>query len=216
MPRNDRNGKRKTRDQFAGRRVPNLGYYIIVTDTKETEKNYFYGLKSSIPQELQGKLVITVKKANTQKLVEYAMNVASLHPQYGEVWIILDRDQVRGFDELIAEAQDKGLNVGWTNPCIEEWFYAYFGEMPTYTDSVKCCEQFSEKYKRMVKQQYDKSDILIYLKLNRFGDENTAIQIAEQKMLEHESNGKNKPSEKCPGTTVHLLIDEIQSKIKRR
>lgn len=30
----DRNGKRKTREQLSKRRVPELGYYFIVTDTK--------------------------------------------------------------------------------------------------------------------------------------------------------------------------------------
>ena len=41
----ERNGKRKTRDQLAKRRVPELGYYFIVTDTEETEQNYMYGLR---------------------------------------------------------------------------------------------------------------------------------------------------------------------------
>ena len=46
MPRVERNGKRKTRDQMAKRRVPELGYYFIVTDTKETEQNYMLGLEN--------------------------------------------------------------------------------------------------------------------------------------------------------------------------
>ena len=49
----DRNGKRKTREQLSKRRVPELGYYFIVTDTKETEQNYLLGLRDSIPKELQ-------------------------------------------------------------------------------------------------------------------------------------------------------------------
>ena len=44
-----RAGKRKDRNQRVGTRVPELGYYLIVTDTKETEKNYFDGLRDSIP-----------------------------------------------------------------------------------------------------------------------------------------------------------------------
>ena len=53
MDRAERNGKRKTRDQLTKRRVPELGYYFIVTDTEETEQNYMYGLRDSIPKELQ-------------------------------------------------------------------------------------------------------------------------------------------------------------------
>lgn len=50
----ERNGKRKTRDQLAKRRVPELGYYFIVTDTEETEQNYMYGLRDFNRQQCNG------------------------------------------------------------------------------------------------------------------------------------------------------------------
>ena len=37
MARADRTGNRKSRDSFK-KRVPDLGYYFIVTDTNETEE----------------------------------------------------------------------------------------------------------------------------------------------------------------------------------
>lgn len=98
----DRNGKRKTREQLSKRRVPELGYYFIVTDTKETEQNYLLGLRDSIPKELQGKLVIKVCRAKTAELVNEALNMASLQPQYGEPWIVFDRDQVKDFDKMVC------------------------------------------------------------------------------------------------------------------
>lgn len=216
MPKHERNGNRKTRNQLSKRRIPRLGYYFIVTDTNETEQNYMYGLRNSIPQELRGKLVIKVIKAETKKLVEEAMNLASLNPQYGEIWIIFDRDQVKSFDDIISEALSKHIKVGWTNPCIEEWFSAYFGTMPTYNGSVACCEGFEKVFENKAHQKYIKSDPAIYEKLNRFGDEKEAIQLADQKMHEHKINGKDKPSEMCPGTTVHLIVSEIKSKIEKK
>ena len=215
MPPANRSGNRKTREQVLKRRTPSLGYYIIVTDTKETEQNYLLGLRDSIPNELQGRLVIKVVKTKTRDLVEEALEIASVHPQYGEVWIVFDRDQVQDFDSIISQALDCGIHVGWTNPCIEEWFHAYFGSMPTNQDSVACCENFARAFRRIVKQKYEKSDDKIYEKLNRYGDEAKAIQIAEQKLREHEENGADKPSQKCPGTTVHRLVDEIKSKIDK-
>ena len=59
------------------------------------------GLRDSIPKELQGKLVIKVCKAKTVDLVNEALNMASLQPQYGEPWIVFDRDQVKDFDKII-------------------------------------------------------------------------------------------------------------------
>lgn len=57
-----RAGKRKSRNQRVGTRIPELGYYLIVTDTEETEKNYFEGLRDSIPKELKNRLIIKVEK----------------------------------------------------------------------------------------------------------------------------------------------------------
>ena len=73
MARADRNGKRKSRETFRTR-VPDLGYYFIVTDAKETEENYMYGLRDSLPKRLQGRIVIKVSKAKTQELVKSARN----------------------------------------------------------------------------------------------------------------------------------------------
>lgn len=37
-PSDRRAGKRRDRNQRVGTRIPELGYYLIVTDTEETEK----------------------------------------------------------------------------------------------------------------------------------------------------------------------------------
>lgn len=212
----DRKGKRKTREQQTKRRVPELGYYFIVTDTKETEQNYMFGLRNTIPEELKGKLVIKVCKTKTVKLVSEALNMASLQPQYGEPWIVFDRDQVKEFDQIISLAKEKGINVGWSNPCIEIWFNAYFGSMPSYQDSVSCCNGFAKKFMNITGQEYEKSDADIYQKLCRYGDEKRAIEIAKKKLDEHNSNCNGKPSGMSPCTTVHILVEEIIGKIEKK
>ena len=58
-----RAGKRRDRSARFASREPILGYYLIVTDTEETEKNYFEGLKNSIPPEIRERIVIKVQKA---------------------------------------------------------------------------------------------------------------------------------------------------------
>ena len=44
MARAERTGKRKTREQISKQRTPELGYYFIVTDTKETEQRELFEL----------------------------------------------------------------------------------------------------------------------------------------------------------------------------
>lgn len=215
MDRNPRKGTRKQRESFQRNYTPHLGYYIIVTDTKETEHNYLSGLRDSIPQELQRNLVIKISETNTDNLIQEVLRIRALHPQFGEPWIIFDRDQVKNFDAIIEAAHKANIKVGWSNPCIEEWFSAYFGTMPTYNDSVACCTGFSNTFKRITGQKYQKSDKAIYNKLYRHGDEVKAINLAKQKFNEQASDCTKKPSEMCPCTTVHILVDEIKSKIKK-
>lgn len=52
MARDERTGNRKTREQRNKVRAPELGYYLIVTDTEATERCYFNGLHESLPYEI--------------------------------------------------------------------------------------------------------------------------------------------------------------------
>ncbi|WP_277239284.1 RloB family protein [Merdimonas faecis] len=209
-----RAGKRKDRNQRVGTRVPELGYYLIVTDTKETEKNYFDGLRDSIPTELKDRLVIKVEKARTADLVKRALELANKEPQYRIPWIVFDRDQVTDFDNIIQLAEKSGVGAGWSNPCFEIWMYAYFGEMPTIGESYTCCDRFADKFEKVTGQKYLKRDKDIYRKLMQFGDEKKAIQIAERCYRKCVNDGKIKPSEMWPACTVQRLVEEICKKTR--
>lgn len=213
MGREDRRGKRKLRDNYTKTRVPKLGYYYIVTDTDQTEKNYLEGLRDSIPEELRGKIVIKVTKSKTIEMVETCKEGASLFPQYSEPWIVFDRDQVKDFDKIIKSAEQNGVHAGWSNPCYEIWLYAYFGSMPNIHDSVSCCHQFAGEYEKRTGQKYDKAEKDLYKKLCQFGNEEKAIEIAEQKRNQCINNGKAVPSEMIPCTNVYILIREIKMKV---
>lgn len=206
----ERNGNRKKRDKF-GTRAPDLGYYFVVTDTEETEKNYLYGLRDSLPQELRGRIVIKVSSAKTEELVA-ACEQADIDPQYRQCWIVFDRDRVMTFDKIIADAASKDIKVGWSNPCIEIWFDAYFGRMPVVQDSVSCCKGFAALYEKHTGQEYEKSNQQIYAMLKKFGKEDDAIKLAESCLQAHLKDGKRIPSQMCPGTTLHHLVNEIRKK----
>ena len=212
MAKSDHNGKRKPRGA-ARKRVPDLGYYVIVTDARETEHNYFNGLKESLPSELQNRIVIKVVTAKTDAIISKCKMESVMEPQYNEPWIVFDRDKVPRFDEIIAQAEKEKIHVGWSNPCIEIWFDAYFGQMHSYMDSVICCRRFAETFERVTGQEYKKADRHIYDILNRYGDQVEAIKLADQRMQSHERAGHELPSEKCPGSTVHHLVGEITSKV---
>lgn len=212
MPQKDRTGNRKTREQKKQFKIPELGYYLIVTDTEATERCFFMGLHRSLSRDVRKKLVIKVIETKTRTMIDKCLKLTAYDAQYRIPWIVFDRDQMQGFDEIIAEAVKRGIQVGWSNPCFEIWLYAYFGSMPTIRDSWICCSNFGRVYEAKTGQRYFKADEQIYGKLYKAGDEKKAIQIAQQKLEQCIREGKTKPSEMCPCTTVHELVEEIRGK----
>ena len=102
--------------------------------------------------------------------------------------------------------------MGWSNPCIEIWFGAYFGKMLAVQDSVSCCQKFAELFEKKSGQRYRKSDPDIYRKLNQAGDEAEAIRCAQRQWEQYDKEGERIPSRMCPCTTLHHLVDEIRRK----
>ena len=214
MARSDRTGDRKKRGQGFDKRIPELGYYIIVTDTEATERFFFEGLHDSLPEATKNKIVIKVYESRTQDLIQECLRLTAYDAQYRIPWIVFDRDQVKGFDRIVDEAEHAGIHVGWSNPCFEIWLYAYFGNMPNIHDSRSCCERFSCIFKKRTEHEYSKSDVHLYKYLMSSGDEGKALSIAHNKLTQCTRNGYKSPSEMCPCTTVHQLVSEIRSKVK--
>lgn len=167
-----------------------------------------------MPKDVRNKLVIKVIETKIRTMIDKCMELMAYDAQYRIPWIVFDRDQVQGFDDIIAEAVNKGIQVGWSNPCFEIWMYAYFGSMPAIQDSWTCCSDFGRVYENKTGQKYSKADEQMYGKLSKAGDEEKAIQIAQYKLEQCIREGKTKPSEMCPCTTVHELVGEINGKVR--
>lgn len=213
MAKKDRTGNRKSREQGKQFKVPELGYYLIVTDTEATERCFFTGLHQTLPEDVRNKLVIKVVETKTRTMIYKCLELTAYDAQYRIPWIVFDRDQVQGFGDIITEAIGKGIQVGWSNPCFEIWMYAYFGAMPVIPDSWTCCSEFGRVYETKTRQKYSKVDEHMYEKICKAGDEEKAIQIAQQKLEQCKREGKIKPSEMYPCTTVHELVGEIKGKL---
>ena len=194
MAKIDRSGIRKNREQSRKLKNPELGYYLIVTDTEATERCFFTVLHQSLKAGVRNKLVIKVIETKTRIMIDKCLELTAYDAQYRVPWIVFDRDKVKDFDEIIFEAESKGIKVGWSNPCFEIWL------------------QFGRRYEKMIGQKYLKADEKMYAKLYKAGNEEKALQIARQKLEQCIREGKTKPSEMCPCTTVHELVGEIKSK----
>lgn len=155
LARKDRTGNRTTREQRAIRRIPEMGYYLVVTDTEATERCYFTGLHNSLPLDVQHKLVIKVVETKTQNLIQKCLELTAYEAQYRIPWIVFDRDEVIDFDKIIKEAKREGIHVGWSNPCFEIWMYTYFGNMiPRNVRIPESPDWPAMKFYRMMEPRY--------------------------------------------------------------
>lgn len=215
MAKKDRTGNRKKRDQRIKKRIPKMGYYLVVTDTEATERCYFNGLHDNLPEDMKSKLVIKVIETKTKNLIEKCKEMTAYDAQYRIPWIVFDRDKVPNFDRIIKDAKKADINVGWSNPCFEIWMFGYFENMPAIQESWTCCSKFGELYKKKTGQEYSKADKDMYQRLIKFGEEEKALNRAKQKYQQCIQNGNTVPSRMCPCTTVHELVGEIRQKSKQ-
>lgn len=214
MPKNEHNGRRKSRSEMP--KIPSrLGNYLIVTDARETEKNYLLGLRDSIPSNLQQRIVVRVKTGvDTKDIIDVALNLQASSAQYRELWLLFDRDEVSNFDQMISEAEQKGIHVAWSNPCIEIWFSAYFRKMNRCANSVLCCRNFARIFKRKCGTEYKKNDKEIYRKLKKYGDEAHAIRLSATALAEHVKQGNSCPSAQVGASSLHILVSDILERVE--
>lgn len=215
MAKSDRTGKRKTREQKNTNKFK-LGYYLIVTDAEATERIYFEGLHKSLSKEEQNKIGIKVLyDIKYWDLVDTCQESLRLNPQYSSGWIVFDRDRVLPFDDIISQAERKGIHVGWSNPCFEIWLYAYFGQTPEFDESKDCGTNFAKVYKAKTGCQYIKSDDKLYDKIVKYGNEEQAIKLTKSRYDSSRSQGVAIPSKMTSCSTVFQLVQEIREKVTK-
>lgn len=137
---------------------------LIVTDGEQTETNFFKGLRDSFPEDLRKKISIKViDKVDTQDLIEVTLRTLREEPTLREPWIVFDRDdRIQDFDSIILKAKKAGIHVGWSNPCIEVFFHAYYGKMPNNEISKRCIAEFAKDFQKATGKEYEKNIAEIY------------------------------------------------------
>lgn len=195
-------------------RTPKANSYLIVTEGKRTEPNYFNGLAKEILAKVGGTVeVIDIygEGASTQKLIEIAemrANKAKIPYQY--IWVVFDKDDFEDFDLAIKEGEAKGYHVAWSNQSFEYWIYLHFDYSDANLHRQKWNAKLDELFKShgLSKDGYGKNIKNLYELLDSFDSVRTAIKNAKKRMADFSPN--NKPSKYAPGTTVHILVEELR------
>lgn len=221
-----RKGQKKKRDEEAKQLAPYR--YLIVSEGKETETNYFEGVERRINTKYSNR--VDFKKGiqidvegtgrNTNDLVKFAEKIVNraVNP-YGHVWVIFDKDSFTDdqFNSAIEQAKSKGYHVGWSNEAFELWFLLHFEFLNTgitrdqYND--KLTDYFKEKgvFKkyRIDKNKYNKNINQIFEILIEYGDINSAVERSKRLVMEFQRRGVSSYAKMKPANTVFEIIEEL-------
>lgn len=218
MPKLNRAGRKRPRNENT--KIVNPGNYLIVTEGIETEVNYFTNIKKIIESLFRSNIIVDKvsleiegKGRSTMVLVNEALKMRSLR-SYSEVWVVFDKDNNKDFDEAIAFAKSKGLNVAWSNECFELWLLLHFQNLNSAISrddySSKLSEHFKKKninngvYDKNIKEIFDITSSFVY----------TAIERSTRLVKENIQNEIFSPTKMNPCTTVQDLVEQLIQYIK--
>jgi len=194
---NDR--KDKTRKRF-----------FIVCEGEKTEPNYFK--KFSVDVDIQ---LSKGEGKDTKSLVEKAIKLKNglKSDERNRVWCVFDRDKndqnphdAQNFNAAITLAQTNGIKVAYSNDAFELWYLLHFH----YYNTAISRQDYQNRLTKLLGHKYEKNSKTIYEELK--DKQQDAIKHAKRLLQEYD---RPNPESDNPSTTVHLLVEELNSFIPK-
>ena len=209
--KNNRNISRK--DRLKSKRLAPANY-LIVCEGKQTEPNYFNGLKKKINEKYGSKVDVLIPNIeikgtgeNTTALVKYTDKFVNYsNKRYGQVWVVFDKDDYSDeqFDKAI---KTRDYNVAWSNPNFELWLLSHFKKVNRYISKDNVLQELSKEFQKKGLGEYTKNDTNIFEKATSEERLHTAIKNCEYM---EELNKDGQASRKNPMTKVYKIIDGLK------
>ena len=188
--------------------------YLIVCEGKQTEPNYFNGLKQTINKKYGNKVEVLIPSIdvkgtgiNTTSLVKYTQRTINhSNKVYGQVWVVFDKDDYNDeqFDSAIKNCD---YNVAWSNPNFEVWLLAHFKKVNRYISKDDVLQELSKEFQKKGLGDYTKNDANIFDKVTNEGKLHTAIKNCEYM---EELNKEGQASQRNPMTKVYKIVYELK------
>lgn len=209
----------KSKESKANRRKSNFlqvapANYLIVCEGKQTEPNYFNGLKQEINKKYGNKVEVLILNIdvkgtgmNTTSLVKYTQKTVNhANKVYGQVWVVFDKDDYNNeqFDSAIKNCD---YNVAWSNPNFEVWLLAHFKKVNRYISKDDVLQELSKEFQKKGLGDYTKIDTNIFEKITSEGNLDTAIKNCEYM---EELNKDGQASQRNPMTKVYKIVDGLK------
>ena len=188
--------------------------FLIVCEGKQTEPNYFNGLKRKINEKYGNKVDVLIPNIeikgigmNTVSLVKYTeQKVNHANKVYGQVWVVFDKDDYRDeqFDSAIDNCKYK---VAWSNPNFELWLLAHFKRIDRYISKDDILKEIDREFQKSGLGEYIKNDKDVFTKVTSDGKIDNAIKNCEY-MENLKKDGH--ASQRNPMTRVYKLVDGLK------
>ena len=205
---NKKSSSRRTNIDYYNRKVKTRRWFLIVCEGEKTEPNYF----RSFPVDRKLiKLDIEGKGRNTMSLVEKAIELkdGSEFDETDRFWCVFDRDKnpknpndSQNFNSAITLARNNGIHVAYSNDAFELWYLLHFH---FYNTGISR-QDYQNMLTKLLGHEYKKNSETIYEELK--DKQQDAIKHAKRLLQEYEPPN---PETDNPSTTVHLLVEELNS-----
>lgn len=197
--------KIKTRDTF-----------YILTNGKETEKNYFELIKSK-------KSIYDVKiEYHNDDPLNLVRIASRLVKQANQVWCVFDIDNTFEENSLVPAiklAEENNINIVFSNIAFEVWLLSHYKQVEKRMDNNQLIKEIDDLCKKELKinNGYDKSnkELLKTYFMPKISDAITNAKINYQKrVLQHkkefDGNQKFRIWEWNSCTNVYMLIEALK------
>jgi hypothetical protein len=181
---------------------------LVVCEGKVTEPEYFKALQhefrnplvhveihkqAGVPLTVVGRAIDLDKQAN-----DAAKQNRDDDLKYDDVWCVFDVDEHPRLDEALALAQESGVKVALSNPCIELWGLLHFQDQ-----NERIHRHEAQRALKAFMPKYDKT--LDFSKMKPGYEKAVARARVLQKLAEDTDEPNRNPS-----TGVYLLTELIR------
>lgn len=205
---NKKSSSRRKNIDYYNRKVKTRRWFLIVCEGEKTEPNYF----KSFPVDTNViKLDIKGEGKNTKSLVEKAIELKndSEFDETDRFWCVFDRDNnpknpndAQNLNAAINIAQNNGIKVAYSNDAFELWYLLHFH----YYNAAISRKDYQNMLTKLLGHKYEKNSDTIYEELK--DKQQDAIKHAKRLLQEYD---RPNPETDNPSTTVHLLVEELNS-----
>ncbi|MEG4126698.1 RloB family protein [Microcoleus sp. Pol14D5] len=193
---------------YSNRKDKSRRWFFIVCEGEKTEPNYF----RSFPVDTKViNLEIRGEGRNTNSLVTKAIELKNglEYDETDRFWCVFDRDKnpknpndSQNFNSAITLARNNGIDVAYSNDAFELWYLLHFH---FYNTGISR-QDYQNMLTKLLGHEYKKNSETIYEELK--DKQQDAIKHAKRLLQEYD---RPNPETDNPSTTVHLLVEELNS-----